>query len=118
LFGVIVAVVAFAPILWASVRTNRARRERSRLAREWHDVTRSAPSLVAVLPVGALLVVAGLLFDWSFETYLAISFAAILVGRRWGSSAGFSDRLELSTRRSRRCRTQVGTTWTSGDSGT
>lgn len=87
--GLVIVVAYFGPILWASVRTNRVQRERYRLAREWYDVTRSVPSLLAALLVGGLLVGAGLRFDWSFETYLAISFAGILVGQALAVLAGF-----------------------------
>lgn len=89
LLGLVIVAVYFGPILWASVRTSRVQRQRFRLAREWYDVALSVPSFLAVLLVGGLLVGAGIRFDWSFETYLAVSFASILVGQALGVLAGF-----------------------------
>jgi hypothetical protein len=85
----VVGIFVLAPRLWAVIRTRRVRRERSRLVSEWYDVTRSMSSVVAVLLIGGVLVGAGLVFDWSHETYLAVGFAAILVGQALALLAGF-----------------------------
>lgn len=87
--GLVVAVVFFAPFLWAGVHTNRVQRERFRLAREWHAVMVSRWSLVSALLFGGLFAGTGLAFDWSLETYLGVGYAGLLVGTVLTLLAGF-----------------------------